>query len=122
MAAIVGPFGALLCFTPLRFADGQEWSRCPATTLSEEGLDRLRLAQLDTQCADSTPFLVLRSVSTQLNPSNERRLALVGLSVHAVSNSALPFSLNDGALWAGKGLSIRISGGAYARLGCGRAK
>jgi hypothetical protein len=32
-------------------------------------------------------------------------------SVRVVSNSAIPYSLNDGALWAGRGVSASLSGG-----------
>jgi hypothetical protein len=34
-----------------------------------------------------------------------------------VTNSAIPYSRNDGGLWAGKGPSLRISGGIAAKLG-----
>jgi hypothetical protein len=34
-----------------------------------------------------------------------------------VSNSALPYSRNDGGLWAGRGTSLRIGGGVAAKIG-----
>lgn len=37
--------------------------------------------------------------------------------IDATWNSQIPFSMNDGALWAGRGLSSRLTAGARANLG-----
>lgn len=41
----------------------------------------------------------------------------VAPAADVVYNSALPFSLNDGSLWAGRGVSAFVTGGVEARLG-----
>ena len=45
------------------------------------------------------------------------RVRWLAPELRGVWNSALPFSLNEGALWAGRGLSTRLSGGALVRTG-----
>jgi hypothetical protein len=79
-------------------------------------LTRWRLAELRGQ---ADPFPVLRSTGSMLWST---RSAVDG--VHAIApqvqltiNSAIPFSANDGGLWAGKGASFRFAGGVVARLG-----
>ncbi len=39
----------------------------------------------------------------------------LGASLYFVNNSALPYSLNDGALWAGRGANVSLTTGAMAR-------
>ena len=43
--------------------------------------------------------------------------AMVSPVFDAAWNSQIPFSLDDGALWAGRGLSLRLTGGVEARFG-----
>jgi hypothetical protein len=52
-----------------------------------------------------------RSLTAPLNGSNAVRWAFVKPSIDGTYNSALPFSLNDGAQWAGTGISSTISTG-----------
>ncbi|MDB4877442.1 MAG: Capsule assembly protein Wzi [Gemmatimonadetes bacterium] len=52
-----------------------------------------------------------RSLTTPLNGNRGVRWAFVPPSIDETYNSALPFSLNDGAQWAGKGLTSTISAG-----------
>ena len=80
------------------------------TLVGDETVDRLRSFQLvnGVRFGES---LLLRSPSSltppHLNSASHWRAALVSPQFLLVSNSALPFSLNNGALWAGKGLSNR---------------
>jgi hypothetical protein len=46
---------------------------------------------------------------------------LVAPAIRFVDNSALPYSLNDGALWAGRGLNTQVVAGARAEWGRVRA-
>jgi hypothetical protein len=78
--------------------------------VTSEGVDRLRTDQLLTGVAKGQSLL-LRSASS-LTPSNAGpdgawRATRISPQFLAVINSAIPFSQNYGALWAGKGLSTR---------------
>lgn len=91
-------------------------------TLGSTAEDRLRLMQV-TGGAPSDGFL-LRSASSLMpglprDSATAARWALVAPEVQTVWNSALPFSLNDGAMWAGRGANLQLSGGVY--IGEGRA-
>lgn len=78
--------------------------------------ERLRLAQL-TGRAETGGFL-LRSPST-LTPrrAGGAYLALLAPRAEVGWNSALPFSVNDGPLWAGKGGWSRVLAGVEAAAG-----
>jgi hypothetical protein len=81
--------------------------------------DRWRLAQLLGQSA-SHGFL-LRSLSSTLpalpGDTTALRWELVGPYRTVVYNTALPFTLNDGALWAGRGVNALVRGGLRAQWG-----
>ena len=65
----------------------------------------------------STTGYLLRSASSltpKLNLPGVRRLQP---EVHAVYNSQIPFSMNDGGTWAGRGVAWLFTGGADAQLG-----
>lgn len=85
--------------------------RSPTLVLvTSESVDRLRSDQLVNGVATG-PSILLRSASS-LTPSavgrdGGWRASGVAPQMLVVFNSALPFSQNDGALWAGKGLSTR---------------
>ena len=79
--------------------------------------ERLRLAQLR---GDATTAGWLMRAPSSLGASTDTR----GLrwrpllpSAELAWNSALPFSLNDGSLWAGRGTNLRITAGAEVRYG-----
>lgn len=68
--------------------------------------------------ADSAhPWDRRASLRPNAAPDPGLHLTLLDPSLHAVVQSAYPRGVNDGALWAGKGLSAEISGGAMAALG-----
>ncbi|HEU4749348.1 MAG TPA: capsule assembly Wzi family protein [Gemmatimonadaceae bacterium] len=63
--------------------------------------------------------MTLRSVSayiTRLEPASHRHGIFLP-ELQLVHNSALPWSMNDGDLWAGRGLSFRLAGGIYSKFG-----
>jgi hypothetical protein len=78
--------------------------------VTSEAIDRERSNQLRVGVANGRSLLV-RSPSSLTQPSTHAsgKLAFQSLSpqILAVVNSALPFSQNNGALWAGRGLSTR---------------
>jgi hypothetical protein len=65
------------------------------------------------------PFPIFRSTSSLLWPTSDAADGLRGLppQIQLISNSAIPFSSNDGGVWAGKGTSTRLGGGFALRLG-----
>ena len=80
--------------------------------------DRARVRQLLGR--DSTAGWLARSLSSRLTiPFEGDTLAWGWLApeLYAVDNSELPFSQNDGALWAGRGLSARVRGGIAGSIG-----
>jgi hypothetical protein len=81
---------------------------------SEHHLDRARLAE--ARGGPPVERLLLRSQSVFLGALSDRPRWL-GPEAQLVNNSALPWSMNDGALWAGRGASYRLTGGMAARLG-----
>jgi len=77
--------------------------------------DLWRLAQLR---GAPTAGALLRTPSTMMSPlaslktsSARLRWAIILPSIQYERNSTIPFSLNDGGLWAGKGGSFSITGG-----------
>jgi hypothetical protein len=80
-------------------------------------LERERLGELagDNEASPMT----LRSVSAYITrvEDSTRKSGIFFPELQLVNNSALPWSMNDGDLWAGRGLSMRLAGGFYSRLG-----
>jgi hypothetical protein len=89
-----------------------------APSIGSEREDRARLRQaLGT---DSTSGMLLRALSTRLTlptGGDSLRWVVLAPTVDVVHNSTLPFSLNDGDLWAGRGTNWRLAVGAAAAWG-----
>ncbi|MDQ3516247.1 MAG: capsule assembly Wzi family protein [Gemmatimonadota bacterium] len=83
--------------------------------VTSERVDALRFRQLSEGLA-VTPSLLLRSASSLTprvaNGAGGWALSPLLPQTLIVSNSELPFSQNYGSLWAGKGVSSRVSFGA----------
>ena len=81
--------------------------------------DRRRLEQLGGNAAPTG--WMFRTASSTADTSavqkGEIRWGLLPGYAELTWNSLLPFSLNDGALWAGRGLSFAAVGGVSARVG-----
>ena len=90
----------------------------PITLVGGMTADRLRLEHLRGR--DSLDGFMIRSASS-LTPRPAQAkgwsTSLIAPELYAVNNSAIPFSLNDGALWAGVGTSARILFGAQVAAG-----
>ncbi|MGA2384166.1 MAG: hypothetical protein ABSG61_12110 [Gemmatimonadales bacterium] len=101
---------------PRLAAQETRWS--PLAGIGGDSDERARAAQLIG--APTTGFL-LRSASTLTSTlggdSTHLRWALLVPEVTAISNSTVPFSLNDGALWAGRGWNERVRLGLRAEWG-----
>lgn len=91
---------------------------------TSEVADRIRLAQLSGDTGDLAGYLLRSSseVGERYSLPYSRaghRVRLLRPAAGMIVNAALPFSLNDGALWAGRGLNLRATAGAegwYGRL------
>lgn len=98
-------------------ASAQCRSTSSLTGLTSEGDERIRLQQL----LDRTPSAgyMIRSAS-RLSPAADSATAtptcvLLLPDVRVVHNSGLPFSLNDGPMWAGRGWNESVTAGvAYS--------
>ncbi len=90
------------------------WASLPSVT--DDSLERLRLAQILGQ-QDPDGFL-LRSASTLLGASTptSRHWTVFRPELNVTINSAIPFSMNDGSMWAGRGRSHLIRVGGSARF------
>ncbi|MDB4948253.1 MAG: Capsule assembly protein Wzi [Gemmatimonadetes bacterium] len=79
--------------------------------------ERARLAQV--LGSQGTAGYLLRSAGpgVQSGPAGPGGLTVFAPEARVVFNSDLPFSLNEGSLWAGRGVSTRVRWGAQARLG-----
>jgi len=79
-------------------------------------LVRARIAELR---GTGAPYSIVRSTSSLLWAGPPARDGVIPLvpQLRMVTNSAIPFSANNGGLWAGHGSNVRIIGGAAARLG-----
>ena len=78
-------------------------------------LVQARLAELN---GTGPAYPVLRSTSSLLWADSHRPNSLIALlpQVQFVRNSAIPYSRNDGGLWAGRGSSSRVAGGVAIKL------
>lgn len=84
--------------------------------ITAQRIDRERMDEL----AGAPPAIpmMLRSVSAMLSRTQTfRRFGLLAPEFQLVNNNALPWSLNDGDLWAGRGANLHAAGGFYARAG-----
>src|SRR5205809_4303845 len=90
-------------------------------TIGSDADDRARLAQLlGERRSDGYLLRSPSSVTPALNDSADRdrfHWAVVVPELVAIGNSSLPFSLNDGALWAGRGWSESLRAGFRVERG-----
>jgi hypothetical protein len=90
----------------------------PLVTLTSEAEERARLNQLTSQ-APSDWFLI-RSASrfaARLDSSRANAVSVLMPVARATHNSTIPYSLNDGAMWAGRGWNAEVTAGLSARVG-----
>jgi hypothetical protein len=90
--------------------------------LAGEAEDRIRVAQLLGE--EGAEGFLLRTPSALLDQALGRAgpgwsVTFLGPAIGTVWNSDLPFSLNDGPLWAGRGLNALVTAGV--RVGFGPA-
>ena len=90
----------------------------PLTLVGGQTVDRMRLDQLRGR-ADLDGFLIRSASSLTPRPKTSTwwSAALIAPEYYAVNNTALPFSINDGPVWAGVGTSSRLLVGAQFSAG-----
>jgi len=113
---------SLLGSTPLRAQQADSTATVPPhvgalITIGSPADDRSRVAQL-LGLAPTAGYMI-RSASTLTPPLAPERGSwqLLAPELLGVWNSAIPFSLNDGSLWAGRGANARLLVGARAAYG-----
>lgn len=75
--------------------------------------ERRRIAQDLGRCSTSGELIrSALSITPRLLPLGDVRWAFSGPGIDGTYNSALPFSLNDGPQWAGRGVTMTLSAGA----------
>ncbi len=89
----------------------------PLTLVGGQTADRMRLDQLSGR-AGLDGYLIRSASSLTPRPSAAWwSAALIAPEYYAVHNTALPFSINNGPVWAGVGTSSRILAGAQFAAG-----
>lgn len=84
---------------------------------TSDAADWLRLAQIAgvNDTAHLGSYLLRSSSTLGARPPKGSATSWITAplipTAQAVDNTALPFSMNDGALWAGRGLNLRVTGG-----------
>ncbi|MGH7618923.1 MAG: hypothetical protein ACREPM_17020, partial [Gemmatimonadaceae bacterium] len=94
----------------------------PIVSLTSEADERIRLSQLSGRFC--TEGYLIRSVSrlaTLCDTSALWGAGIVGPEVRVVRNSGLPYSLNQGPLWASRGWNGEVTAGAFGYFGPVRA-
>src|ERR1700712_2674288 len=92
--------------------------RSSVTTIGSTRDDQRRMAEDLGRCPTRGALVRSSASLTEgANCASGVRWALVAPTVDATSNSALPFSLNDGPLWAGRGLSSVVTTGFHVESG-----
>jgi hypothetical protein len=79
----------------------------PSQVISLRPLSPAQIENLDGEIADTTMKAVARP----------RRVIWVAPRATMVFNSAVPYGLNDGAVWAGRGITGALTGGVAGRVG-----
>lgn len=114
LAHICSLAAALLCAEPSR---SQSLPLEQIVQLGSQAEERIRLGQLFGE--SRTGGYLFRSASS-LSPNARagaaRRMAIIAPELRLVDNSALPFSLNDGVLWSGRGINALLTAGVVLRV------
>lgn len=115
-AILVGAFGA-------DTADAQQVAADAPVLLGTEAEERLRLSQLHDTAASSSSMLLraMSRVGRTTADTNAWRVRPLTPALMVVANSALPLSLNDGPLHAGRGVNAMVTAGMELRYGRLRA-
>lgn len=79
--------------------------------------DSARVGALIGACWGNGTLLRSAAVLSSIPDSAGFRAAVVDPQVETVWNSEIPLSLNDGSLWAGRGMNAAVSGGVVGSYG-----
>lgn len=104
----------LLALLAIRPAAAQELPpSIPTPLIGSWTDDALRLRQLTS--AEPADRFLFRSLSGQLRPAtDDERLELLDPVGSLIVNSEIPFSINQGPLWAGRGANLMVMAGGRA--------
>lgn len=115
LCMLVGP-----CIEPLFAQTGDSLAvsgvMAPLPTLNSPAEDRFRVDQILGR-APLDDYLIRSPSSRDRRPTGRLSWSLVSPQLTSLWNSELPFSLNEGSLWAGRGASAMVTGGVRAGVG-----
>lgn len=89
----------------------------PMVQLGSQSEERARLGQLVGE--SRTGGYLIRSASSlsaRARGDSLRRFTIVAPELRVVDNSAIPYSLNDGVLWSGRGMNTLLTAGVLFRM------
>jgi hypothetical protein len=111
LVPLLGVFGLIATAAP-----AQRVGISQSVRLGSDADDRIRLGLLRGY-PDSLGYM-LRSPSRLITDTGASwRIDLLTPELRFVSNSALPFSMNDGPMWAGRGSNVEVTAGVRAHAG-----
>lgn len=116
----VVPDSAILPSILPAIADSVAPARSAPFLLRLASPDQIERERLGTLIGEQTRVpVLLRSVSSLLTRTVafQNRFGVFGPEIQIVNNSSLPWSMNDGDLWAGRGTSLLLAGGFFSRIG-----
>lgn len=114
LASLLAWVGAADGQSPAAGNDSPPPALVPLRTIGSVAEDRARLRTLT---GDSGVFSLIRSASSRTGWSHRPAIGVLAPELDLAVNTAIPWSVNDGATWAGRGVTVRAAGGAYARIG-----
>jgi hypothetical protein len=90
----------------------------PLTLVNGMPADRIRLDQTKGE-ADLDGYLIrsASSMNPRPQPATGWSASVIAPELYAVNNTAIPFSINDGPVWAGVGTSSRLLLGGQVAVG-----
>ena len=83
--------------------------------LGSDADERARNAHL--QSGEGTAAYLIRSASSLSRAGLQSKVSVFAPEFHMVTNSGLPFSMNDGPLWAGRGANAIVTAGVGVHVG-----
>ena len=112
LVALVGPESAFG-----QIPEVQGWASLGSEADNRVRLDHLMNGTSTTGYLLRTPSLLLAQLDTAQEQLGSWDVTLLAPEIESVWNSDLPVSMNDGALWAGAGLNVRLAMGVRLRVG-----
>jgi len=96
-----------------RVARAQHVAAVPVMQIGGDSDERIRLTQLLGRSSGDGYLIRSTSRLTRFDTSSVWRIGPILPTARVVRNSGIPYSLNEGPLWAGRGWNGEVTAGAY---------